>query len=245
MSPRREASVLLVDDQPENLLALEAVLKPLGLNTVRATSGEEALRRLLHDDFAAILLDVQMPGMDGFETAELIKQRERTQHIPIIFLTAIDKERQQVFRGYSVGAVDYLFKPFDPDVLRSKVQIFVDLYEKNAALKESEERFRTAFANAPIGIGLMGADGNWTQANGALCELVGRPPHEFLSLPLWELAVPEDRERDRDEMRGALAARVGAFESERRLLHSDGSVVHVLVSASLFFMRDRSGQRTG
>ena len=110
------------------------MLKPLGLNTVRATSGEQALRRLLDDDFAAILLDVQMPGMDGFETAKFIKQRERTQHIPIIFLTAIDKERQQVFRGYSVGAVDYLFKPFDPDVLRSKVQIFVDLYEKNAAL---------------------------------------------------------------------------------------------------------------
>ncbi|MEA2395725.1 MAG: hypothetical protein QOJ82_3616, partial [Solirubrobacteraceae bacterium] len=130
MTPLRQTSVLLVDDQPENLLALEAVLKPLGLNTVRATSGEEALKRLLEEDFAAILLDVQMPDMDGFETAEYIKQRERTQHIPIIFLTAIDKERQQVFRGYSVGAVDYLFKPFDPDVLRSKVQIFVDLYEK-------------------------------------------------------------------------------------------------------------------
>ncbi|MEA2451084.1 MAG: hypothetical protein QOG63_3016, partial [Thermoleophilaceae bacterium] len=128
MTPRRVASVLLVDDQPENLLALEAVLKPLGLRTVRATSGEEALRKLLHDDFAAILLDVQMPGMDGFETAGMIKMRERTQHIPIIFLTAIDKERQQVFRGYSVGAVDYLFKPFDPDVLRSKVGVFVDLY---------------------------------------------------------------------------------------------------------------------
>ena len=98
MSPHRQASVLLVDDQPENLLALEAVLRPLGLRTVRATSGEEALRKLLHDDFAVILLDVQMPDMNGFETAQYIKQRERTQHIPIIFLTAIDKERQQVLR---------------------------------------------------------------------------------------------------------------------------------------------------
>ena len=104
MSPRRAASVLLVDDQPENLLALEAVLKPLGLRTVRATSGEEALRGLLHDDFAVILLDVQMPGMDGFETAELIKQRERTQHIPIIFLTAIDLSRSPCI-AFAVSAM--------------------------------------------------------------------------------------------------------------------------------------------
>src|SRR3954471_14838367 len=197
----RSAAVLLVDDQPENLLALEAVLKPLGLNTVRATSGEHALRRLLAEDFAAILLDVQMPGMDGFETAELIKQRERTQHIPIIFLTAIDKERQQVFRGYSVGAVDYLFKPFDPDVLRSKVGVFVDLYEKNVALAESEERFRTAFANAPIGIGLLDVDGSFIDVNRALCGLLGSTPMDLIGKKPWELVHSRERSEEQKGFR--------------------------------------------
>ena len=108
------AKLLLVDDRPENLLALEAILEPLGPELVRAGSGEEALRHLLQDEFAAILLDVQMPGLDGFQTAELIKERERTRTVPILFLTAISKDAEHVFRGYDVGAVDYLMKPFDP-----------------------------------------------------------------------------------------------------------------------------------
>jgi PAS domain S-box-containing protein len=226
-------SVLIVDDKPENLIALEAVLRPLELDVVPAASGEEALRLLLDRDYAVILLDVQMPGMDGFETAQFIKGRDRTAHIPIIFLTAIDKERQKVFRGYAVGAVDYVFKPYDPDVLRSKVATFVELYKKTAALRASEERFRAAFANAPIGIGLMRPDGSWIQANSALCELVGQPQHEFLSRRLWELSEAEDRGRDREEYRGALSGGVGVFQAEKRLRHSDGHTVHVLVSASL------------
>ncbi len=131
------SNILLVDDRPENLLALEAVLEPLGQNLVRAHSGEEALRHLLADDFAVILLDVQMPGIDGFETAEYIKRLERTSHIPIIFLTAISKEERHVFRGYETGAVDYLFKPFDPTILRSKVAVFVELHEKTNALERA------------------------------------------------------------------------------------------------------------
>ena len=109
------AKLLLVDDRPENLLALEALLEPLGQELVRAGSGEEALRHLLQEEFAAILLDVQMPGMDGFQTAELIKRRERTRHVPIIFLTAISKDAEHIFRGYEAGAVDYLMKPFEPE----------------------------------------------------------------------------------------------------------------------------------
>jgi PAS domain S-box-containing protein len=136
------ANVLLVDDREENLVALQAILERLGHNLVLARSGDEALRALLHDDFAVILLDVQMPGLDGFETAELIKQRERTRHIPIIFLTAISKDEQHVFRGYSAGAVDYLFKPFAPEVLRSKVAVFIELWEKTERLREQEERLR-------------------------------------------------------------------------------------------------------
>ena len=137
--PAERVDILIVDDRAENLLALEAILEPLHQRLVRASSGEEALRRLLERDFALILLDVQMPGMNGFETARIIKSRERTKYVPIIFLTAISKEEAYVFEGYSVGAVDYLFKPFQPEILRSKVAAFVDLYvrQKNVAAKEA------------------------------------------------------------------------------------------------------------
>ncbi|HEX8075247.1 MAG TPA: SpoIIE family protein phosphatase [Thermoleophilaceae bacterium] len=239
MSPRPPTSVLIVDDKPSNLVALEAVLRPLELNVVSAGSGEEALRRLLDQDYAAILLDVQMPDMDGFETAEYIKGREKTAHIPIIFLTAIDKEQRQVFRGYSVGAVDYIFKPYDPELLRSKVATFVDLYQKSSALRTSEERFRTAFANAPIGIALIETDGSWMQANRALCELVGYSQHELVDRELWELSHPEDQEADRAQLRSLVAGQVGAFHAEKRLVHRDGRTVNVLVSVSL--ARDAHG----
>ena len=128
------AKILIVDDRPENLLALEAILQGLGHELVKAQSGEEALKRLLSEDFALILLDVQMPGMDGFETATHIKQRERTRDVPIVFLTAIDGEAHQAFRGYAAGAVDYLSKPFDPWVLRAKVGVFIELYERRREL---------------------------------------------------------------------------------------------------------------
>ncbi len=138
------ASILIVDDRPENLLALEAILEPLGHELIRAHSGAEALRALLKHDIAVILLDVQMPGMNGFETVEVIKSRDRTKYIPVIFLTAISKEEQYVFKGYEVGAVDYMFKPLQPDVLRSKVSVFVDLHLKNLRIREQERRLRAA-----------------------------------------------------------------------------------------------------
>jgi PAS domain S-box-containing protein len=136
--------ILLVDDRSENLLALEAILEPLNQTLVRAHSGDEALRKLLQHDFAVILLDVQMPGINGFETARIIKSRERTKYIPIIFLTAISKEEEYVFEGYSVGAVDYLFKPFQPDILRSKVGVFVELYQKQRQLSEQQVLLRAS-----------------------------------------------------------------------------------------------------
>ena len=135
-----QVDILLVDDRAENLLALEAILEPLGQRLVRATSGEAALRQLLEREFAVILLDVQMPGMNGFETARLIKSRERTRFVPIIFLTAISKDDTYVFTGYSVGAVDYIFKPFQPEILRSKVQVFVDLQLQRRRIAEQEQR---------------------------------------------------------------------------------------------------------
>jgi len=128
-------SVLLVDDRPENLLALEGVLKPLGARLVKARSGEDALLHLLRETFAVILLDVQMPRLDGLQTAELIKQREQTRHIPIIFITALSRETAYVFKGYEQGAVDFLLKPIDPEILRAKVRVFCDLYVRGEQIR--------------------------------------------------------------------------------------------------------------
>lgn len=125
--PSRAERVLLVDDRKDNLLALEAVLEPLHYQLVKASSGIEALRSLLQGGIAAIVLDVQMPEMDGFETAALVKARAATRHIPIVFLTAISPDREHELRGYNVGAVDYICKPFDPEVLRAKVRALVEM----------------------------------------------------------------------------------------------------------------------
>lgn len=134
--------VLLVDDRPENLLALEAVLEYLDCQLIKAASGAEALKHLLRHDFAVILLDVQMPEMDGYETAAIIKQREASRHIPIIFITAINKEPAHVFQGYSSGAVDYILKPFEPDILKSKVAVFLDLWRKTELVRQQAELLR-------------------------------------------------------------------------------------------------------
>ena len=136
------AKVLLVDDRRDNLLALEAILQGLPVQPVGANSGEEALKQLLVDDFALILLDAQMPEMDGFETARHIKRRERTRHVPIIFLTAADRDAHLALRGYAAGAVDYLTKPFDPWVLRAKVSVFVELWTKSQQLQAHVEAAR-------------------------------------------------------------------------------------------------------
>jgi len=138
-----QAKILLVDDRPDNLLALSAILSSLGHGMVRAHSGEEALKAMLSDEFALVILDVQMPGMDGYATAAHIKRRERTRSVPIIFLTATYADPQDAFRGYAAGAVDYITKPFDPWVLRAKVSVFVDLYLKNRQLREQATLLRT------------------------------------------------------------------------------------------------------
>ncbi|MDG4778590.1 response regulator [Micromonospora sp. WMMD961] len=136
------AKALLVDDRRQNLTALEAILQGLPVQSVAVESGEAALKQLLVDDFAVILLDAQMPDMDGFETASHIKRRERTRHVPIIFLTAADRDAQLALRGYQVGAVDYLTKPFDPWVLRAKVSVFVELWVKTRQLAAQSDLVR-------------------------------------------------------------------------------------------------------
>ena len=144
-----KARILLVDDRHENLVALEAILSSLNQTLVTVKSGEEALKALLVDEFAVILLDVVMPGMDGFETASHIKRRPKTRDVPIIFLTAASAEPDHAFRGYAAGAVDYLSKPFDPWVLRAKVAVFVELYAKNQQLQEQAELLRSQLGAGP------------------------------------------------------------------------------------------------
>ena len=143
-----EPSVLLVDDNPANLLALEAILLPLGVRLAKASSGEQALRLLLSEEFAVILLDVQMQGMDGYETAALIKQRERTRNVPIIFLTAYGRDEQDVKAGYAQGAVDYLQKPFPAEVLRSKVAVFIELFRAQQQVRRQTDLLRQQEAAA-------------------------------------------------------------------------------------------------
>jgi PAS domain S-box-containing protein len=227
------AAILVVDDQPESLVALRTVLEPLGREVTTATSGEDALKRLLNDDFAVIVMDVRMPGLDGFETVELIKRRDRHEDTAVIFLTAGDADAEQITRGYSAGAVDYILKPVDADVLRSKVAMLLELQQKNAELRASEERFRAAFEGAPIGMGLSTVDGRWLEVNDALCELLGRTQTQLLEQPLWELAHPADREHERDAVRRLLRDRPLFDQSEKRFMRPNGEVVHAIVSVSL------------
>ena len=140
MAEKIKAKILLVDDRKENLLALEKILKRPDLEIKKACSGNDALSLVLDFDFALILLDVQMPDMDGFETAELMRGDEKTKHIPIIFVTAISKEPRYIFRGYESGAVDYLFKPLDPVILQSKINVFLDLYTQRRLLLDTMQK---------------------------------------------------------------------------------------------------------
>lgn len=168
-----DPKVLIVDDRKENLLAMEAIMQGLSVEPVTVTSGEDALKRLLMDDYAVLLLDAHMPGMDGFETAGHIKQRERTRHIPIIFLTAVDYDAHLAFRSYEAGAVDYITRPFDPWMLRAKVAVFADLWRTTAelaaqvaaarVLQAESVALRAAVDDALVALGTV-ADGDGVAA---------------------------------------------------------------------------------
>ncbi|MGI5198107.1 response regulator [Streptomyces sp. CA-288835] len=151
-STGERANILLVDDMEDNLIALEAVLGSLNEPLIRARSGEEAMKALLRQRFAVVLLDIRMPGMDGFETAANIKRLDQTKDVPIIFLTGTDADSGYAFRGYATGAADYLTKPFDPWVLRAKVTVFLDLHRKNRQLERmlAQQRAHGAQVNASL-----------------------------------------------------------------------------------------------
>jgi PAS domain S-box-containing protein len=233
------ASILLVDDHPANLVALEAILEPLGHELVMARSGEEALRHILHREFALILLDVQMADMNGFETAGLIKQHPRSRHIPIIFITAVSRDAVHVFRGYSHGAVDYLVKPFDADILRSKAAVFIELFVRGEKLKmqerllrdrereslerKSQERYRRLLDVMPECIWAADADGNvnyWNRPGLAYC---GLKAADIKEESFWDCLHPDDRVEARANWQAGL--RSGApFERQVRIQRAaDGS----------------------
>jgi PAS domain S-box-containing protein len=220
---------------------LEAILSDLGQYLVKAQSGKEALRYLLDTDFAVILLDAHMPEMDGFETAALIRQREKSRHTPIVFLTAIDKSNQWVFRGYAVGAVDYLFKPLVPEVLRAKVAVFVELFKKTTevrrqaeqlavanqalqaeviarqrveeALRKSEELYRTLAANFPNGaVFLFNQELRYTIADGAALAAVGLSKGALEGKTVWEAWPPDTYAMFEPQYRAALASATSNFE---------------------------------
>lgn len=241
-------NVLMVDDHPENLIALEAILGDLGQNLVKAHSGEEALRCLLHQEFAVILLDVQMPGMDGFETATLIRQRERSRNTPIIFITAFNTSDDFMVKGYSLGAVDYLFKPINPAVLTSKVSVFADLFRKtfeverqaaqlaaiNGELKRSEERFRLLSRCSPVGIFLMDTVGCYTYANPSCQAICGFTVQQNWQTDWTNNIHPEEREKVLTDWSAAIS-KGQAYSDEFRIETGDNTLkwVHVRTSPML------------
>ena len=248
-------NILLVDDQPSNLLALESILGDMGENLVTAASGTKALRQLLQNDFAVVLLDVQMPDMDGFETARLIRQRDRSRDTPIIFLTALSRSETNVFRGYELGAVDYIFKPFHPEILRSKVNVFVELFRKREAFKRQaqelarlirqNELILRAAAEGVFGVDLKGAT---TFVNPAGSRLIGRLENEIKGADMHSLVHPvfpgvKTCEIRRCRLHAVVHGEPAYDEIQDTFFRADGTSFPVEFCASP--MRDENGDLLG
>jgi len=253
-----KVNILLVDDRADKLLALQAVLRDLNENIVVARSGKEALRQLLQMEFAVILLDVSMPGMDGFETASLIRQRPATEHTPIIFVTSMNQSENQIARGYQLGAVDYIISPIVAQVLRTKVAVFVELYKRTEQIKQQAERLRQLeeaaftrrlneavdrleaetkrnrfFTLALDMLGIGDFDGRLLQVNPAWQSVLGYTEDELKSRNAIEFVHPDDRDAVLQRA-GTLigGASIGYFEVRAR--HKDGSYRWIGWTAAAF-----------
>jgi PAS domain S-box-containing protein len=246
VSTAKKVKILLVDDAPDNLVSLGAALDTLSEELVYARSGKEALRHLLEADFAAILLDVKMPDMDGFETAELIRSRPKSRHTPILFLTGF-KNEEHLFRGYDLGAVDYLFKPIVPEVLRSKVAVFVELSRRadqlqdqakllagqTATLRKAEQRFRRLLEAAPDAMVICRENGEIVLVNTRTESMLGHSREELLGqhirllVPEWTYDLPWPLDEDTVADPVPLVA-----PRELNAVHRDGRNIPIEISAS-------------
>ena len=204
MEPALKINILLVDDRPENLLALEACLESPAYNIIRARSSNEALKCILNHDFAVILLDVQMPDLDGFETAKLIKARERSRQTPIIFMSAFYRAHDDIFRGYSVGAVDYLFTPYQPEIVRSKVAVFAELFDKSEQIRrqaqmlnpnERRRRYRNLAEAMPHIVWTARPDGPVDHLNKRWRDYTGMPFERSKGWRWMEAIHPDDLQK--------------------------------------------------
>ncbi|MES2764976.1 MAG: response regulator [Bacteroidota bacterium] len=263
MNEGRQVNILMVDDRPENLMALESTLGDLDLNLVKASSGTEALRWLLKEEFAVILLDVHMPDMDGFETAELIRQRRNSEHTPIIFVTANTADETNLMRGYSLGAVDYIQKPYNKQILRSKVGVFVDLFKKteevriqasNLAkinedlenevgarskaeeiIKENDTRFRAMFENAGIGITMRNPEGMFIKANPAFERILGYTEKELSTMHFTDIVQEEDAKQESKLFEKLLKGEEEQFHFEKRYIRKDGQIIWARAVVSMVY----------
>jgi len=238
------AKVLAVDDQPQNLMALEVMLQSMPVDLVKANSGEEALKKLLHDDFALILMDIQMPRLDGFETAALIRQRERTRHIPIVFLTAA-YESDRHMKGYSLGAVDYLLKPLVPEILRAKITVFVELFKRaekihlqermlreraEEALIASNANYKLLFENNPRPMWVYDTETlAFLAVNDAAIEKYGYSREEFLTMTIKDVRPPEDLPNLFDSL--SKVHQTGEYAGCWRHQKRDGSIIDVEIAS--------------
>jgi PAS domain S-box-containing protein len=258
MAGEDTATILIVDDRDENVLALEVMLSLPGVEIVTARSGAEALRLILRQEFAVILLDVIMPTMDGFETARLIRMREASKGIPIIFLTA-GLEVDMASQAYAAGAVDFLIKPLNADIVKAKVSVFVELYRMTrqirrqeealrlaerqrgeAALKESDALYEASFNAAAVGIAHTSFEGHWLRVNPRFCQILGYSQEECLASGFRDVTHPEDLA---DEMAGfqqLITGRIGTYHREKRYLHKQGHTIWLDVTGSLVY--DHAGK---
>ena len=244
LPPELKTNVLLVDDSPANLTTLRAVLEDIDQNLVDAHSGEAAIERALSEDFAVILLDVVMPGIDGFETAKRIRGNARSRYTPIIFLTANDVERADFERGYALGAVDFLVKPIMPVVLRAKVRGFVELsLEKERARREANQLRLLVQATTDYAIFMLDPDGRVVTWNAGAERLKGYKPHEIIGLHFSRFYPPDANERRWPQHELETARREGRFEDEGWRIRKDGTQfwANVVITA----LYDESGNFKG
>ena len=251
-------SILIVDDKPRNLYVLERTLAGLDVEVVQAQNGNDALAATLAHDFAMAILDVQMPGMDGFELATLMRGDERTRRIPIIFMTATYDAEEKIFKGYETGAVDFIIKPYNPTIILAKVRVFLELDALNRELRnrhvheealvalrtkelrESQAQFKSAFDSAAMGMVLASLEGHFIRVNEACCGMMGYTRTEMEGLIFQDITHPDDLSGDLVNIRRLLDGEIDSYRVEKRYCHKAGHLVWGLLSVSL--LRDEHNQ---